>query len=117
MPNEPAEDRSVRGNTIKPAKVEPDKPIETQYQANRFTVSTFAETVESGTTYTFTTGIDNNNVVSVVPINPVNENITSGSGGVIEYKLEYDSQFQLEIFVRNTDSSENHTVEFNVLRL
>jgi len=31
MPNEPAEDRSVRGNTIKPAKVEPEQRIETEY--------------------------------------------------------------------------------------
>jgi hypothetical protein len=31
MPNEPAEDRSVRGNTIKPAKVEPEQRISGEY--------------------------------------------------------------------------------------
>lgn len=29
--NEPAEDRSVRGNAIKPAKVEPEQPIDSKY--------------------------------------------------------------------------------------
>lgn len=31
MANEPAEDRSVRGNTIRPAVVEPEQPIESEY--------------------------------------------------------------------------------------
>jgi hypothetical protein len=61
MANEPAEDRSVRGNTIKPAIVEPEQEIEIGFLP--FKVKEVKETGLNGSTQ-INTGVSTTDVVS-----------------------------------------------------
>jgi hypothetical protein len=77
MANEPAEDRSVRGNTIKPAKVEPEQPIDQEYFVGNSGIakSTVKDIqVDASSQVLVDTGVSNRNEVFSVQVVAENNN-------------------------------------------
>ena len=139
MPNEPAEDRSVRGNTIKPAKVEPEQRISGEYLDGELGLkSTVIENVRIGFNTNqklVDTGITNrkevfsvqvvhaNNESGVIYNGEVSENVDTSDDAIFN-ELEYatvsgDGEFGLNntfyVLLRYLPSSGFSDFNINVL--
>lgn len=99
--NEPAEDRSVRGNTIKPAKVEPEQQIDKEYvPAELGLESTIIKnvTVQPQEQVLVDTGIPNRTeVFSVQVVNQSNNSDIIFNGEVSSNMDLSDDKFELPI--------------------
>ena len=123
MPNEPAEDRSVRGNTIKPAKVEPEQRISGEYLDGELGLkSTRVQDVRVG----FNSDqklIDSNNDSDVIYHGETPDGVDhSGDefGPTVEYAtLSGDDQFGLSdnfyVLIHYTSTSGFSNFDVNVL--
>jgi len=138
MPNEPAEDRSVRGNLIRPAVVEPEQPIDSEYLVGELGLENTIikdKTVQPGEQILVDTGITNRTeVFSVQVVNQSNNSdvIFNGevssnmdlSGAEFENPIEYatisgdgdDSLNQtFYVLIRNTGSDTFSDFRINIL--
>jgi len=109
MPNEPAEDRSVRGNTIKPAKVEPEQDITLNF--TELNVSRATATVPANGSETVTLSVSRSELIAFSVVTP-NARVSIGDGTILQ--VEHQTYTSLDVIV-NSSSGTDTDIEVVVL--